>query len=186
LYGLPVDEIVPTWNEKGTDAKNQCTDLHKQIEGYYHNQPYKETKEFHLFKQFIAEHQSAKAYRTEWRIFDEKLNIAGTIDFIAANGQDYDIYDWKRSSKVIDKDTGKPIIIDKWGNCGVGKLSDIPDTSYNHYCLQQSLYRYILENNYNLKISKMYLIVLHPDYDRYYKVETPYWKDKIEYILAAL
>jgi hypothetical protein len=52
--------------------------------------------------------------------------------------------------------------------------------------LQQSLYRYILEKKYNLEISRMFLIVLYPEYDRYYKVETPYWKERIEYILKTL
>lgn len=185
LYGLPVDEIVKIWDTRGLEAANQGTYLHEQIEKYYLNQPFTETNEFHLFKHFVSEHQNIMPYRTEWRIFDEKFNIAGTIDLIAENGQGFEIYDWKRSKKVVDY-TGNPVKIDPWGNCGVGKLSDISDTSYNRYCLQQSLYRYILENNYGLKISKMFLIVLYPDYDRYYKVETPYWKDRIEYILKTL
>lgn len=186
LYGLPVEDIVQIWNNRGKEAANQGTYLHEQIEKYYLNQPFKETEEFHLFKQFVAEHKAIKPYRSEWRIFDDKFNVAGTIDLISANGNGYDIYDWKRSKKVVDTYSGDPIKIDTWGNHGVGNLSDISDTSYNRYCLQQSLYRYILENNYGLKISKMYLIVLYPEYDRYYKVETPYLKDRIEYILKTL
>ena len=34
-----------------------------------------------------------------------------------------------------------------------------------HYCLQQNLYRYMLEKNYGLNVSRMNLVVLHPDYD---------------------
>ena len=73
----------------------------------------------------------------------------------------------------------------KWQK-GLGQLSEIEDTSYNRYCLQQSLYKYILEKNYDLKISNMYLIVLHPDYDTYYKVKVPYLKSEIEYILKSM
>src|SRR5690606_7157336 len=97
-----------------------------------------------------------------------------------------DIYDWKRSKKVVDTYSGEPITIDTWGNNGVGQLRDIDDTSFNRYCLQQSLYRYILEKNYDLKISKMFLVVLYPDNHRYYKVPVPYQKDRAEYILKTL
>ena len=185
LYGLHVEEIVDIWKKRGLEAANQGTYLHEQIEKFYLNQSFNETEEFHLFKQFVADHQNINPYRTEWRIFDEKHNIAGTIDLISSNGNGFEIYDWKRSKKVVDF-AGNPIKTDSWGNCGIGKLSDIPDTSYNRYCLQQSLYRYILENNYCIKISRMFLIVLYPDNDRYYKIETPYWKERIEYILKTL
>lgn len=186
LFGLPVDEIVKTWRQRGTDAANLGTQLHEQIEKYYLQQPYVETDEFYLFKQFVEEHPHIVPYRSEWRIFDDEYNIAGTIDLISKNGNGFEIYDWKRSKKVVDTFSGEPITIDTWGNYGVGKLSDIDDTSYNRYCLQQSLYRYILEKNYKLRITKMYLVVLYPDYDTYFKVETPYWKDRIEYILKTL
>src|SRR5690606_16908687 len=102
------------------------------------------------------------------------------------NGLGYELYDWKRSKKIIDVSSSKPIVTDTWGNFGIGQLSTIHDTSYNRYCIQQSLYKYILEKNYGLAISKMFLIVLYPDYERYYKVEVPYWKDTAEYILETL
>lgn len=94
------------------------------------------------------------------------------------------MYDWKRSKKVVNS-SGQPVRINQWQK-GVGQLSDIDDTSYNRYSLQQSLYKYIIEKNYGLKVSKMYLIVLYPDYDRYHKVEVPYLKEKTEHILKTL
>lgn len=186
LYGLPVDEIVETWNARGIEAANKGTFLHEQIEKYYLGESYQRTEEFHLFEQFVSDHQEIKPYRSEWRVFDDEHHIAGTIDLISKNGLGYDIYDWKRSKKVVDTYSGEPITIDTWGNKGVGQLRDIDDTSFNRYCLQQSLYRYILEKNYNLKISKMFLVVLYPDNDRYYKVPVPYQKDRAEYILRTL
>lgn len=168
------------------EAANKGTFLHEQIEKYYLGESYQRTEEFHLFEQFVSDHQEIKPYRSEWRVFDDEHHIAGTIDLITKNGLGYDIYDWKRSKKVVDTYSGEPITIDTWGNKGVGQLRDIDDTSFNRYCLQQSLYRYILEKNYNLKISKMFLVVLYPDNDRYYKVPVPYQKDRAEYILRTL
>lgn len=186
LFGLPVEEIVEIWNSRGKEAANQGTHLHEQIENFYLGQEYVKTSEFHLFEQFCKDHPNLNPYRTEWRVFDEEHHIAGTIDLITKNGAGYELYDWKRSKKIIDVFSGNPIVTDTWGNLGVGQLSTIHDTSYNRYCLQQSLYKYILEKNYGLTVSKMFLIVLYPDYDRYYKVEVPYLKDKAEYILRTL
>jgi hypothetical protein len=184
LYGLSVEEIVETWNSRGMEAANKGTFLHEQIEKYYLSENYERTEEFHLFEQFVSDHRDVKPYRSECRVFDEEHHIAGTIDLISKNGAGYDIYDWKRSKKVVDTYSGEPITNNTWGNVGVGQLNDIDDTSYNRYCLQQSLYRYILEKNYNMKISRMFLVVLYPGNDRYYKVEVPYLKDKAEYILG--
>ncbi|RUT78513.1 hypothetical protein [Ancylomarina longa] len=183
--GMSPIEVAYMWRTKGEKAAQEGTFLHEQIENYYLNQGYERTAEFDLFEKFVEANKDITPYRTEWRIFDEDYGVAGTIDLISKNGKDFEIYDWKRSKKVINRATGEPIVHNQWQS-GIGKLSDIPDTSYNRYCLQQSLYRYILENKYNLEISKMYLIVLYPDYDTYYKVPVPYWKERIEYILKTV
>lgn len=178
--------IAKEWKDKGEKAAREGTFLHEQIENYYLNQDYQRTEEFHLFESFVNGNNNIDPYRTEWRIFDEQHHIAGTIDLISkTTGNSYEIYDWKRSKKVVNTYTGEPIIGNQW-HSGVGYLSDIDDTSYNRYCLQQSLYKYIIEKNYGFKVSKMYLIVLYPDYNKYYKVEVPYLKDKAEYILKTL
>ena len=95
------------------------------------------------------------------------------------------MYDWKRSLKVINKSNGTPITQNRWDR-GFKGLSDIDDTSFNHYTLQLSIYRFLLEKNYQINLSKMFIIVLHPEYEKYYKVEVPYLKEKVEYILGTL
>ena len=186
LYGMPVDEIVDTWNKRGQEAADKGTFLHEQIENYYLGNQFTRTEEFSHFEDFTKTHSFLKPYRCEWRIYDEEFGLAGTIDFVAENDGRLEIYDWKRSKKVIDPTNGKPIENDKWGKHGLGKLGNMGDTSYNHYCLQQSLYRFMLEKNYGVEISKMYLIVIHPDYDSFYKVEVPYMKNYVIYLLNTL
>ncbi len=183
--GMSPIEVELMWRQKGEAAANEGTFLHEQIENFFLNQAYERTEEFHLFENFVAEHDHIKPFRTEWRIFDEEYHIAGTIDLISENGNGYEMYDWKRSKKVISPFNGELIKDNQW-QCGVGQLADIADTSYNRYCLQQSLYKYILEKNYGIKVSRMFLVVLYPKYDNYYKVEVPYLKDKAEYILKTL
>ncbi len=179
------DLIAKEWRERGEKSAQEGTYLHEQIENFYLEQEYNRTEEFHLFENFVNENNHIKPYRTEWRIFDEQYHIAGTIDLISENVNGYEMYDWKRSKKVVNSFNGQPIKNNQWQK-GVGQLSDTEDTSYNRYCLQQSLYKYILEKNYGIKISNMYLIVLYPEYNNYFKVEVPYLKDKVEYILKTL
>lgn len=183
LFGKSIDAIVSIWANKGKEASDAGTLLHEQIERYYKGESYEPTDEFGLFLDFANAHADLKPFRCEWRIFDESYHIAGTVDFIAKNKGLYEMYDWKRSKKVVDSRTGRPITNDYWGKTGIGQLKSIDDTSYNHYCLQQSLYKYILEKNYDLQVSKMYLVVIHPDYERYIKVEVPYLKNYVEYML---
>jgi hypothetical protein len=182
--GMTPDEVAIMWKSKGEKAALEGTYLHEQIENYYLGIDYQRTPEFHLFEKFINNHKTIKPYRTEWRIFDEDYNIAGTIDLISKNGNGIEIYDWKRSKKVINSLTGSPITDNPWQS-GVGALKDIPDTSYNRYCLQQGMYRYILERKYDLNISKMYLVVIYPEYETFHKVEVPYWKERVKYILNS-
>ncbi|MDC8001386.1 PD-(D/E)XK nuclease family protein [Aequorivita todarodis] len=186
LYGLEAEEIVRIWKEKGLKSAKLGTFLHQQIENYFLNQNFNQTEEFYQFENFVSEHPNLKPYRSEWRIFDEEIGVAGTIDMIVQNQNDFDIYDWKRTRKVINVFDGEPIKIDKWGNCGVGQLEHIDDTSYNRYSLQQSLYRYILEKNYGIKVGKMYLVIMYPEFENYYKVEVPYLKEEIEHILQTV
>tara|TARA_R110001592_G_scaffold252286_1_gene515000 strand:+ start:146 stop:1906 length:1761 start_codon:yes stop_codon:yes gene_type:complete len=184
--GMTAIEVAKMWNNKGKVARDKGTFLHEQIENYYLGEEYSETEEFNLFKQFLEKHSDLEPYRSEWRIFDQKHNIAGTIDLLAKNGENgFDIYDWKRSKKIINTFNGLPITTNQWQS-GIGKLNKIDDTSYNRYTLQQSLYRYILEENYGLIINNMFLIVLYPEYDRYYKLSVPYLKKEIEYILKTV
>ncbi|MDR2118316.1 MAG: SPOR domain-containing protein [Tannerellaceae bacterium] len=184
-YMMTPEELKEKWRKDGEEAALKGTFLHKQIENYYLKQAFEKTDEFHLFEQFVHEHSHLQPYRSEWRIFDEWYKIAGTIDLIVRNNNHFEIYDWKRSKKIIDKISGNPITDNPW-NQGIGLLKDIPDTDYNHYCLQQSIYRYILETRYGIQVSNMYLVVLHPNYDTYYKVEVPYREDKVKEILNAL
>ena len=184
-YNMTPEDLKLHWKSKGEVAARNGTLLHQQIESYFLGKELKKTEEFHLFEQFVHDHKTLTPYRTEWRVFDEKYRIAGTIDLFAKNGDHHEIYDWKRSEKVVNSYTEEPITQNQFQS-GIGRLSDIPDTSYNRYCLQQGMYRYILENSYGISVSNMFLVVLHPSYKQYYKVEVPYLKRKVEYILNSI
>ena len=201
--GISQGEILEEWDEKGTRSKEVGTFMHQQIENYFQGKGFNKEysylykgryinveenisleKECKQFISFLNTHNCITPHKTEWTIYDEDLKIAGTIDMLHKHDDVYDIYDWKRSHRIITHH-GKPIIDNDYFTKGINGLDSVSDTVYWHYCIQQNLYRYILEKNYDIKIGKMYLIVLHADYDNYCKLEVPEMNDVINIIVQT-
>lgn len=171
------EQVKEMWETNKNEACRLGTLLHKSIEDTFQNIPIDYNtdeikKEYTQFLQFVQNTKDTIIpHRFEWRIFDETHKIAGSIDavFTTSDGK-YMIYDWKRV-KEIKKDNKfqsakKPI-------------SHIPDTNYHHYCLQLSLYRYILETNYSIEIAELALVVFQAESEDYQFIQLPYLKQEI-------
>ena len=137
------------------------------------------SKEWQYFENFKNNVQFTP-FRTEWCVYDEDVKMAGTIDLICqCSDGTYELYDWKRSKKVDKNERNK------WAN-GINGMEHLSDTSYFHYCLQQNLYRHMVESKYGLKISRMNLVVLHPEFKNYYTVPVPRMEREVEIIYNYL
>jgi len=185
--GHTKEMILAEWAAKAKRARDLGTQLHDRIERYYLGEPVTEEwmrdESFRLFAAFAWDVRLCP-YRSEWRIYHEESRMAGTLDFLArrADGT-FDIWDWKRSSKVVDS-LGHSIVYNSFGRTGHEPLGNLPDTTYHHYALQVSIYRYILEDKYGLRIASAHLGIFHPDYQRYHVVNLPYLKSEVELLLA--
>lgn len=185
ILKLTPEQVLQMWEEKGRLAMESGTFMHQQIENFYLGKPYQETTDTYLFRQFADKHKHLEAYRTEWAIFDDKYPIAGTIDLIAKNGDTFEMYDWKRSTKVVNC-YGQAVKDSPYGKKANGVIKHLEDSSFIKYALQQSMYKYMLETNYGIDIANMFLVVIHPEYDRFYKVSLPYLKQEVIDILETL
>ena len=175
-------KILDEWDIKREEAAKKGTLLHEVIEKYYNNIDVKEfPPEFKYFEEFIKKYPSIKPYRTEWRVFDSKASIAGTIDMVyeKPSGELF-IFDWKRSTKLVN-DIGAVIKSDF--EYGFDELNDLSNNSYNKYCLQLNLYKYILEENYDKEISSMNLLVLHPKYHTFFHLKIPLLKKETDFLI---
>ena len=200
-YGneLEAAKLREVWESKGSVASQAGTFLHKQIEDYLNGKEIPDllcdvryqgnyvkcsqrldiSREWSYFKAF-ERNTPFVPFRTEWRIYDADARMAGTLDFVCAcpDGT-YEIYDWKRSNKI------DPTERNPWAN-GLNGLEHLTDTSYSHYCLQQNLYRYMLQKNYGLKVSRMNLVVLHPELPTYRVVPIPPMEREVAVIIEKL
>lgn len=182
LYGKTKEEISEIWSNRNKDAIKEGIQLHNDIEDYLNNIAIENSSiEFQYFQKFLNEHQ-LKVFRTEWKIYDESLKLAGTIDMcsIHSNGT-ITIYDWKRSKSII-KSKNYPTYSNQ------KELSYIEDTNFNHYALQLNLYKYILEKKYNYKVNGMYLVCLHPENKNkdYLLYNVPIMKKEIDFIIKFI
>jgi len=176
-YGLSVDEIKKSWEVNAEDASNKGTRLHKDIESFYNDIEFNnDTKEFHFF---LNLHNQLKKrfspYRTEWTIFDEETQLAGSIDMCYTDeNNEFFIFDWKRSKRITkDNDFRK----------GRHPLNHLDDANYWHYALQLNIYKYILEKNYSKIVSAMNLVRLHPDQENYEIIRIPELKNEVDLML---
>lgn len=194
-YGIPVAESLAKWKRIGRMAADVGTFVHEQTENYFQNgvfdtvchflydgqtEPVSVERERQQFLHFVSDYQ-IRPYRQEWPVFDADLNVAGTIDMICQNADGtFTIYDWKRSRKVADAQ-GRPITQAFGGKTSLNGIV-VPDTAYYHYCIQQNLYRYMLQQHYGISVTELNLVVLCPDYDDYHVVEVPIMDDLMQQI----
>jgi ATP-dependent exoDNAse (exonuclease V) beta subunit len=194
--GVSQIEIMERWDAAGKESRDIGTFMHAQIERVLHHENPFLMKHFEYTGQYInintdisiktelkyfqefMKDNKIHPYRSEWRIYDEVHEIAGTIDLLCQNGQNYEIYDWKRSRKAQPDET-----IWAYGKNG---LEHIPDISFYHYALQQNLYKYILEKNYGIHVSKMHIVIFHPNYDSYKLYEIPHMNKEVLLILSRI
>ena len=185
--GKPKNEILKKWDDLGKKARDLGTELHEQIENFYNSKEYIRSKELDKFFKFHKNHIQDKyqPHRTEWRIFDEDKNLAGTVDMVyeKENGELF-IFDWKRSKKIINSD-GSIEKNNPFEN-GLNGLSPLPSSDYVKYCLQQNIYKNILESKYDKKVSSMNLLILHPHIDNYHIIQVESFKNETKYLLDSI
>lgn len=170
------------------EAAEKGTYLHNQIELFLKKAAFdSDLKEFELFLDFYDKEikpRNLLFFDAERVIFSDKYNVAGTIDclFKKENKDEYVMLDWKRSKKLIID--GRPKIYGY--GYALSELNTLDNSSYNRYCLQQNIYKHIVETEYSMKISSMKLVVLHENYSNYYVVNVPTMKRETNIILNSL
>ena len=181
-FGMTRENIIALWDANGKDASEKGTAMHMNVENYYNNiEVYDDSVEYGFFKKFIVDFP-LKPYRTEWTVFYTKYKLCGSIDMIFENPDGtLQIYDWKRVKSIEYEAYGNKTSI-------IPCLKHMPDTNFWHYALQLNLYKMILEEQYDKKVTDLYLVCMHPDnYTRTYdRIQVPILTENINQLLETL
>jgi len=170
------------------EAAEKGTFLHNQIENYLKGNDYNsDSKEFEMFRNFYDKEirkRNIAFFDAEKMIYSDRYNVAGTIDclFKKNDTNEYIMLDWKRSKKLIID--GRPRIFGF--GYALSELSNLDNSSYYRYCLQQNIYKHIVESEYSIKISSMKLVVLHENYSDYHVVNVPVMNREAKIILNSI
>ncbi len=184
-YGMSPQAIKAAWNANGREASEAGTAMHLGIEMVMNGAEdqvapeVKPTAEWRYFQSYWKKDSEIwEPWRTEWEVWDKEIKLAGSIDMVYRNKKDgtFAIYDWKRAKEMKMENS--------YGS-GFGPVKHLPDANYWHYTLQLNVYRWILEKHYNLKISEMALVVLHPNNNSYKKYVLNRLEDEVEGMIAA-
>ncbi len=181
-------EVLEEFIKNRDEAAEKGTYLHEQIEKFLVGKEHDENlKEFILFKRFYSNiilKYGFEFVEAEKRIVYEQYNLAGMIDalFKKPDKDEYIILDWKRSKKLVIDGNPK-----KYGyGYALSELSELDNSSYYKYALQQNIYKYILENKYGHSVSSMKLIVLHENFDDYYIITLQKMNKEVQIILNSI
>jgi hypothetical protein len=182
------DDVLDEYLLMRDEAAEKGTYLHNQIEFFLKEDKFdSDSSEFELFLKFYNKEIKLRKllfFDAERMIFSDRYNVAGTIDclFKKADKDEYVMLDWKRSKKLIID--GRPRIFGY--GYALSELSSLDNSSFNRYCLQQNIYKDIVETEYGMKISSMKLVVLHENYSNYHVVDVPIMKKETNIILNSL
>ena len=196
--GIPAEQFLEEWECNGNMASCVGTFMHKQIEEYFDGQEMQNTVHFDYNGKYVScsrdvdisrelQHflrfrrtLEAVPFRSEWTVFDPIHKVAGTIDLVCRTPDGkFEIFDWKRSKKLEPSEAQK-----RWVHNGAGPLATVQDTAFGHYCVQQNVYRYMLETFYGIEVKAMHLVVLHPDYDNFIIKDVPVLQKEIVAMLS--
>ena len=94
----------------------------------------------------------------------------------------------------INKYTSELVLVDYKTNSDIYKgdkfakqmkfpLQHLKDTKLNHYAIQLSIYRYIIEKYSGLKVGEMFIVYFSENNDDYQIIDVPYLKDEVKKIL---
>ena len=176
---LTEQEILDSWARKGRLACNMGTEGHYLAELYFNGLPTRWWEgEMKVVQWFAETHMMPKqlvAYNTEKEILCLDADLAGSLDLIVYDPRlkIHHIVDHKRSPKLKQDLRGYKKMKAPFTHLDACKGAA--------YALQTSIYQYVLERDYGMRIGSRVLLSIHPDVP--FVTSVPYLRAEVEYIM---
>ncbi|MBC8437168.1 PD-(D/E)XK nuclease family protein [bacterium] len=162
------EELFKEWEQSATIG----THVHLEVENYILTKKATTHPKSKAGAKWIDGVPPWLALYPEKILYSTEIGIAGMIDLLIydSDTDEYVIVDWK-TNKKISKNSYK-------GKMGSKKSSkDLEDCNFIKYSLQLSLYRYILEEYYGMKVKNSFIVHLKVGGSE--TIKCPYLKESI-------
>lgn len=194
-----VQEVLDEWEYKNQFACEKGSTCHEYAQHLWNDEEW-------IYKPFdnnCLEYQNAVRTICSQAImfhFDYQDRLEHLADEFVVGSEEYDIAS-AIDHLFINKLTGGLVLVDYKTNSDIYKdqnyyknsrkkppkmkvpLHNIDDFTINHYHIQLSIYKYLVEKYTNLKIEEMFIVYFSENIDNYEIIEIPYLKDEVIKIL---
>lgn len=173
-YNMSESDILETWRQ----ARREGLIIHKEIENRIKHQQHPLSAASMLYEEFIKINNLTPLKNCcEVQLFDDIYSVKGKIDAVFVNPQnDVYIVDWKRSAKLHTHSRKKAF----------GILQNFPNTNYWKFSVQLNLYRFLFEQQYNIRVCRCFIVIINVNKCSYEVHDVPDMKEYIVGILCNL
>ena len=186
-----VQEVLDEWQYKNKFACEKGSTCHEWIQSLWSGNEYNEL----LFDGSIEYINAVNKIQNQAKNFkkDYEDRLEHLADEYVIGSKEYDLAS-AIDHLFINKLTGGLVLVDYKTNSDIHKneryaknmkvpLSHLKDFTLNHYYIQLSIYKYIVEKYTNLKFEEMFIVWFSENIDNYQIIEVPYLKNEVIKIL---
>lgn len=186
-----IEQVLEEWKQRNEFSKAKGHTCHEFAQclwshELWHRETFDDSLEFKVAVDAINE----QAYYFMNDYCDKLEHLA---DEFVIGSQEYDIAS-AIDHLFINKLTGGLVLVDYKTNSDIHKnekyakdmkvpLTHLKDTTLNHYAIQLSIYRYLVEKYAGIKVSEMFIVWFSECNKNYEIIEIPYLKTEVQKIL---
>lgn len=187
-----VQEILDEWEYKNKFACEKGSTCHEYAQSLWSGEEWF----YKPFNNNCEEYQQAVKKICSQAImfkYDYQDRLEHLADEYVIGSEEYDIAS-AIDHLFVSKLTGGLVLVDYKTNSDIHKnekyaknmkvpLTHLKDFTLNHYYIQLSIYKYLVEKYTNLKIEEMFIVWFSENIDNYEIIKIPYLKDEVIKIL---
>ena len=192
-----ITQVLKEWQYKADFACRKGSTCHEFAQSRWSKEPYELDKfdesEEYLNAVLKIQKQAINFYEDYKEIFEHIADelIIGSEEFDIASAVDHLFYN-KLTSGLVLVDYKTNSILKGYNDDGKNTkyakkmkfpLNNLKNITLEHYHLQLSIYKYLIEKYTGLKVDEMFIVYFSENIDNYEIIEIPYLKEEVEKIL---
>ena len=189
-----VYEVLEEWHYKRDFACEKGTTCHEYAQSLWSGEEWN-LLPFDNSEEYLTAVDKIKIQADNFKKdFEDKLEhlfdefVIGSEEFDIASAVDHLFYN-KLTGELVLVDYKTNSLMSGYNKKPYKKKMKIPlnkynDDALNHYYVQLSIYKYIIEKYTELKVDEMFIVYFSENIENYEIIDIPYLKDEIEKILS--